>query len=299
MRCLSRRSALNRYNETLSIMPEMASISVPPGREFLERILRRRQERVAAAAARRSQAELERAAARVSRRGFASSLRGHAGASAPAIIAELKQASPSRGRLRDHYQPAAIARGYAEAGAAALSVLTEEDFFLGSLEDLQQARAVVPIPVLRKDFIFSEYQIWEAAAAGADAVLLIVALLDNDQLNRLAAVARRAELEALIEVHDARELQLAAQAGAELIGVNNRDLRSFEVNPGLCLELASSIPPAAVAVAESGIDSRDRLQKLRAAGFTAALIGEHFMRAPDPGQALRSLRRGLDPAMAG
>ncbi len=280
-------------------MPDVASISAPPGRAFLDRILQRRRERVAAAAARHPQAGLERAAARSSRRAFASSLREHAGPAAPAIIAELKQASPSRGKLRDSYHPAAIARGYAEAGAAALSVLTEEDFFLGSLDDLRQVRAAVPIPVLRKDFIFSEYQIWEAAAAGADAILLIVALLDDADLSRLAAEARRAELAALVEVHDARELRRAMEAGAELIGVNNRDLHSFVVDPDLSLELAPSIPASALAVAESGIDSPDRLLRLRAAGFTAALIGEHFMRAPDPGQALRALRRGLDPAVAG
>lgn len=263
---------------------------------FLRQILERRRERVRQAQLLHDEAELRRLAASRQPRDFRSALRP-VSAGLPAIIAELKQASPSRGRLRASYDITALAAGYARAGAAALSVLTEEDFFLGSLEHLRQARAACGLPVLRKDFLFCAYQIWEAAAAGADAVLLIAAMLDDAQLRNLQAEAGQAGLAALVEVHDAAELARALACGSRLIGINNRDLRSFQVDPELCLRLAQSLPPLVLRVAESGIDSPAMLVRLRAAGFDAALIGEHFMRADDPGNALRDLLAQSETAL--
>ncbi len=258
---------------------------------FLRQILARRRERVRQAQAVVSEAELRRLAEGRRPRDFAAALR-RPGA-APAIVAELKRASPSRGRLRDDYDVPRLAGAYARAGAAALSILTEEDYFLGSLEHLRQARQTVALPLLRKDFVFSAYQIWEAAAAGADAVLLIAAMLDDVQLRALQAEASAAGLAALVEVHDAAELARALQAGARLVGVNNRDLRSFQVDPELCLRLAAALPPEVVRVAESGIGSPAMLARLKAAGYEAALIGEHCMRAADPGAALADLLAGV------
>ena len=205
------------------------------------------------------------------------------------IIAECKRRSPARGVLRAEYDPVAIARGYAEAGAAAISVLTEPTFFDGSIEHLEAARAAVGVPLLRKDFIVSEYQLLEAKAAGADAVLLIVAALDPEELASLAAGASRLGLDALVEVHDATELDVAIDAGARIVGVNNRNLRTLEVDVEASDLLIARIPPEVIAVSESGLRSAADVARLRAAGYRAFLIGERFMKERDPGSELRAL----------
>jgi indole-3-glycerol phosphate synthase len=205
------------------------------------------------------------------------------------VIAECKRRSPSRGVLRASYDPAAIARGYAEAGAAAISVLTEPAFFDGSLEHLEAVRAAVGVPVLRKDFIVSEYQLFEARAAGADAVLLIVAALQRGELEPLMARADALGLDALIEVHTAAELGVALDVGARIIGVNNRDLRTLEVDVHASDALVERIPADVVAISESGLRTAADLVRLRALGYRGFLIGERFMTAEDPGGELRGL----------
>jgi indole-3-glycerol phosphate synthase len=205
------------------------------------------------------------------------------------IIAELKKASPSRGLIRENYAPADLAPLLERSGAVALSVLTEEDFFLGSLADLKAARTAVQIPVLRKDFIVDPWQIWEARAAGADTFLLIVAVLDDNSLRELIALGRLLKMEPLVEVHSLAELDRSVSAGARIIGVNNRDLRDFTVRIETSLELVQSIPDNCIAVSESGLRSHDDLVRLRAAGFDAFLIGERLMDAADPAGLLRSL----------
>jgi indole-3-glycerol phosphate synthase len=206
-----------------------------------------------------------------------------------AIIAELKQASPSRGVLCANYDPPTIARGYRNAGACALSVLTDSEFFHGSLEHLRQAKAAANLPVLRKDFTIAEYQLYEAAAAGADAVLLIAAILPGAELAGLLAVSEQLGLDALVEVHTEDELRMALDAGASLLGINNRNLRTFEVSLDTSFRLIPSVPEAALAVCESGLRTASNLERLRAAGFDAFLIGERFMAEPDPGAALARL----------
>ncbi len=208
------------------------------------------------------------------------------------VISELKRASPSRGVLRQEFNPAALASAFEAAGAVALSVLTEPDFFQGGLEHLAIARSVAGLPVLRKDFIFDPYQLFEARAAGADAVLLIVAILGTKELKGLLALSRDLGLAALVEVHSEDELARALDAGAEIIGVNNRDLTTFEVNPEVSLRLIEKIPDNVTAVSESGLRTHADLENLRAAGFDAFLVGEHLMQSPDPGHALRRLLQG-------
>jgi indole-3-glycerol phosphate synthase len=205
------------------------------------------------------------------------------------IIAECKRRSPSRGVLRADYDPIAIAKGYAEAGAAAISVLTEPTFFDGSLEHLAAVRGAVELPLLRKDFIVAEYQLLEAKAAGADAVLLIVAALRPAELKVLHDHATRYGLDALVEVHDARELAIAVDAGARIVGVNNRNLRTLEVDVQASERLIAELPSDIVAVSESGLKDIADLERLRGLGYRAFLIGERFMTAPDPGQALAAL----------
>ena len=205
------------------------------------------------------------------------------------VIAECKRRSPSRGVIRVGYDVTAIAKGYAAAGAAAISVLTEPTFFDGSLADLRGVRGAVDVPVLRKDFIVSEYQLHEARAAGADAVLLIVAALTPMELRELATRAASLELDVLVEVHDASELAIAIDAGALLIGVNNRNLRTLAVNLDASEELVARIPRQIVAVSESGLKTGDDLVRLRACGYRAFLIGERLMGEPDPGAALGAL----------
>lgn len=218
-------------------------------------------------------------------RDFLAALRQHP----LAIIAELKRASPSAGRLREDYRPEALAEELAQAGAAALSVLTEEAFFEGTLEDLRRARRRVSIPVLRKDFLFDPWQVWESRAAGADSFLLIAALLDAALLGELIALGRQLGMEPLVEVHDRDELARAVRAGARLIGVNNRDLYSFRVDLQTSLQLIRHVPDDCLAVSESGLARREQLLELRAAGFRAFLVGEALMRAPAPGAALAAL----------
>ena len=209
---------------------------------------------------------------------------------APRVIAECKRRSPSRGILREGYDPAAHARDYAAAGAAAISVLTEPTFFDGSLDHLRSVRQAVGIPVLRKDFIVTEYQVAEAAWAGADAVLLIVGALERDALGRLLAAARARGLAALVEVHDEEELAVAIDTGAEVIGVNSRNLRTLSVDHDVLMRLIERIPVSAVKVAESGIRTRADLDRLGAAGYDAFLVGERLIATPEPGAALRALR---------
>jgi indole-3-glycerol phosphate synthase len=205
------------------------------------------------------------------------------------VIAELKKASPSKGVLREEYAPATLAASLARAGAAALSVLTEEEFFLGSLADLKAAKKAAGIPVLRKDFIVDPWQVWEARAAGADAFLLIVAILDDGTLRELLELGRSLKMEPLVEVHSREELGRAIAAGARIIGVNNRDLRDFKVRIETSLELIESVPEDCIAVSESGLRTHEDLARLRSAGFDAFLVGEHLMKEADPAVPLRSL----------
>ena len=209
------------------------------------------------------------------------------------IIAEFKRRSPSKGTIRDGANPIEMARAYQAGGAVAMSVLTEEDYFAGSLDDLRQVKSTVDLPVLRKDFIFDEYQVYESAAVGADAILLIVAVLDDELLSRLRRLAEdELGMDALVEVHTSDEMRRAAACGAKLIGVNNRDLRTFEVSLNTSLSLAREAPPEALLISESGLNNSADLERLRDAGYRGFLIGETLMRAEDPEQALRDCRGG-------
>jgi len=208
------------------------------------------------------------------------------------VIAELKKASPSRGIIREDYHPAALAPKLEAAGAAALSVLTEEEFFLGSLAHLKEVKKVTQIPILRKDFIVDAWQVWETRAAGADTFLLIAASLDDALLGELLELGRSLRMEPLVEVHSREELERMIAAGAKIIGVNNRDLRDFEVRLETSLELIETIPDDCIAVSESGLNTHADLAGLRAAGFDAFLVGETVMKAEDPGEPLRALIGG-------
>jgi indole-3-glycerol phosphate synthase len=250
---------------------------------------------VAAAQGRVPAAELERLAGRHQPRGWAAALRRQA-AERTAVIAEIKKASPSKGLIRADFDPAWLARSYHAGGAAALSVLTDEPWFQGSLRNLELASTAVPLPCLRKDFMVDEYQIVEARAHSADAILLIAAALTNGELKQFAATARSFALDVLVEVHTAEELDRVldtlGETGADAIGVNNRDLKTFEVRLETSLDLVGRIPSSVVRVAESGISTADDVQRLHAAGFDAFLIGESLMRQPDPGAALAALLAG-------
>jgi indole-3-glycerol phosphate synthase len=254
---------------------------------------------VAAAKQRVNLAELERRAALHRPRGWAAALRRRA-AEAPAIIAEIKKASPSRGLIRADFDVEYLARRYRAGGAKCLSVLTDEPFFQGSLRNLELASAAVPLPCLRKDFTIDEYQIVEARAHRGDAILLIAAALSNAEMKHFASVADGFSLDVLVEVHTADELDRVldtlGDTGCAAIGVNNRDLKTFEVRLETSLELADRIPAAVIRVAESGISSPDEIARLRAAGFHAFLIGESLMRQPDPGAALAELLAGVPAA---
>lgn len=238
---------------------------------------------------------LEVAAAAHAPRGFRSQLRRVAqDGTGFSVIAELKKASPSKGLIRADFRPSELARDLEQAGAAALSVLTEEQFFQGSLDYLRQASSSCAIPCLRKDFIVDEFQIVEARANCADAVLLIVAALDQKELVSLAGAARAQGLDVLCEAHDERELERALDAGCDLIGINSRNLRTFEVDLGTALRLAETIPATCVRVAESGIHSGADLARLRSAGYEAFLIGEWLMKAERPGEALLELFKEVE-----
>jgi indole-3-glycerol phosphate synthase len=261
-----------------------------PG-NFLDRIIEKKRARLAASVSERPLGEVRRAAE--GRRGEAvrhAFSRALADEGRVNVIAEFKRASPSKGEIRGGADVAGVARAYEAGGAAALSVLTEEDFFRGSLRDLSGAKESTGLPVLRKDFVFDEYQIYEAADAGADAVLLIAAMLDD---GALAGLRRLAEdelgLDALVEVHTAEEMGRAGEAGARLVGVNNRDLRTFQVSLETSVELAAHAPGGALLVSESGLREAADLRRLRAHGYRAFLIGETFMRAERPEEVLRKL----------
>lgn len=232
--------------------------------------------------------DLERRAAAHTPRGFAANLR-RVGQTGPAIIAEIKKASPSRGLIRADFRPSVLAPALESAGAAALSVLTDEEFFQGSLADLEAASAVTSIPVLRKDFILDPFQILEARASGADAILLIVAALADDQIALLHAFATDLGLDVLVEAHDHAEIRRAVDLGARILGVNSRDLRSFTVRSESLLLLAENLPADVLRIAESGIRTAADIASLTAGGYHAFLIGEALMRQPEPAAALALL----------
>ncbi len=227
----------------------------------------------------------ERAPFALPTRGFAAALAGNA----RRIIAEVKRASPSQGTIREDFDPVAIARGFAANGASALSVLTEERFFHGSLNYLERIRAAVAVPLLRKDFTLDGYQLLEARSFGADAVLLIVALLDRVLIKELIAEASALALDALVEVHTESELEIALEAGARLVGINNRDLKTFEVKLETTERLLPLVPPGVAVVCESGFHSPEQMRRVEARGAHVFLIGEALMRAADPGAKLREL----------
>lgn len=254
----------------------------------LEQIIAATRRRVADAKRSASLRELERQAQEHVPRGFRRALadRSRTGA---AVIAELKKASPSRGLIRANFNPALLAQELEAAGAAALSVLTDKEFFQGSLENLRSASSSTKLPCLRKDFIVDEFQLLEARAHSGDAILLIVAVLSKAELIALTTKARAVELDVLCEAHDEEELRRAIDAGCDLVGVNNRNLRTFKVDPQTTLRMAELIPKNVVGVAESGIEKGADVARLRSAGYQAFLIGESLMTAESPGEALRSL----------
>jgi len=257
---------------------------------ILEQIIVRKRAELVAERATADLAALEERRRPV-RRGFRKAL----AVTRPAVIAEIKKASPSAGVIAEDFDPASIATGYQQGGAAALSVLTDKQFFQGSLVDLVRARAATHLPVLRKDFTLDRYHLLQASAEGADAVLLIVAALDDEELKTLLAEARELELDALVEVHDESELERALAVGADLIGVNNRNLKTLEVSLETSLRLAEKLPPGTLAVSESGIRTSNDIRRLMAAGYQAFLIGESLMKQADPGTALAQLIEGARP----
>ena len=258
--------------------------------DILEKIVAVKRLEVAAALGRKPLAAMRAdAESRVLTRDFVAALRDKIAVGQPAVIAEIKKASPSKGVLRADFIPADIAQAYAEHGAACLSVLTDLQFFQGGIDYLKQARASCQLPVLRKDFIVDAYQVYESRAMGADAILLIAAILDDPQMKDFEAIARSLDMAVLVEVHDAPELARALKLKTPLIGINNRDLKTFEVSLDTTLALMRELPADRLLVCESGIQTRDDVLRLGAAGVNAFLVGEAFMRAPDPGAALAEL----------
>jgi indole-3-glycerol phosphate synthase len=229
------------------------------------------------------------AESRVLTRDFEGAMRAKIAAGQAAVIAEIKKASPSKGVLREEFIPADIAQSYAEHGAACLSVLTDKQFFQGSNDYLKQARASCDLPVLRKDFMVDAYQVYEARAIGADCILLIAACLDDAKMAELEAVARSLDMAVLVEVHDRAELERALKLKTRLVGINNRNLRTFEVTLQTTLDMLADVPSDRLLVTESGILSRDDVQRMRQAQVNAFLVGEAFMRAAEPGEALAAL----------
>lgn len=267
--------------------------SAGPRPDVLQEIVQRKHQEVAERAARTPLRELSaRAADAPPVRGFAAAIEAKIAAGNAAVIAEVKKASPSRGVLRADFDPAAIARGYESGGAACLSVLTDVDFFQGDDGHLRQARGACALPVLRKDFIVDPYQVAEARAIGADCILLIVAALDDERLAALSEQALELGMDVLVEVHDMAELERALQVPAPLLGINNRDLRTFAVSLDTTLALKEAVPGDRRLVTESGILAPADVQRMRAAGVDAFLVGEAFMREPDPGAALQRLFSG-------
>ena len=261
--------------------------------DILERIIAIKREEVAACkrekpfiAARR---DAERALRADPPHGFERSMRERIAQGSAAVIAEIKQASPSKGVLRKNFDPPAIAASYERHGAACLSVLTDENFFRGALGDLRAARSACALPALRKDFIVDAYQIYEARSNGADAILLIVAVLEDAQLADFEGIAHDLDMDVLVEVHAADELERALKLDTALVGINNRNLRSFDVSLDTTLSLLPRMPPDRLVVTESGIRTREDVARVRAAGVHAFLVGEAFMRAKEPGEALEAL----------
>ncbi len=258
--------------------------------DILERIVAVKREEIDAARKRRSLASLrDEAEARRDVRGFEAALRAKLAAGKAAVIAEVKKASPSKGVLREHFVPAEIAASYERGGAACLSVLTDEQFFQGCRVFLEDARSACTLPVLRKDFIVDAYQVFETRAMGADCILLIVACLDDALMADLEAQAHALNLGVLVEVHDRAELDRALHLKTLLVGINNRNLRSFEVSLDTTLTLLPAVPPDRLLVTESGVLATVDVQRMRSAGVNTFLVGEAFMRAPDPGAALAGL----------
>ena len=258
--------------------------------DILERIVAVKRDEVAAGRAQRSLASWrEEAEARRDVRGFAAALRAKVAAGHAAVIAEVKKASPSKGVLRERFVPAEIAASYAAHGAACLSVLTAERFFQGAAAYLQQARAACPLPALRKDFMVDEYQVVEARALGADCILLIAACLDDARMADLDSCALALGMDVLVEVHDGAELDRALRLKTPLVGINNRNLRTFDVSLDTTIGLLPRVPADRLLVTESGILAPADVQRMRGAGVHAFLVGEAFMRAPDPGVALATL----------
>jgi indole-3-glycerol phosphate synthase len=261
--------------------------------DILQSILARKREEIAQRSAQVALREvIARAVDAPPPRGFVDALRAKIAAGLPAVIAEVKKASPSKGVMRADFRPSEIARSYAAGGAACLSVLTDVDFFQGADEYLQQARDACPLPVLRKDFTIDAYQVYEARMLGADCILLIVATLDDAALRELAALAMRLGMDVLVEVHDGAELDRALATEAPLIGINNRNLRTFETRLETTLDLLGRVPADRLLVTESGIHTPDDVARMRAADVHAFLVGEAFMRAPDPGAELQRLFGG-------
>lgn len=258
--------------------------------DILNKIVAVKREEVAAGLKKKSLAAMRAdAESRVLTRDFEGALRSKIAAGQAAVIAEVKKASPSKGVLREEFIPADIAQSYAEFGAACLSVLTDQQFFQGSNDYLKQARASCQLPVLRKDFMVDAYQVYEARAIGADAILLIAACLDDAQMADLEAVARSLDMAVLVEVHDRAELARALQLKTRLVGINNRDLRSFEVNLQTTLDMLPDVPADRLLITESGILTKADVQRMRDAHVHAFLVGEAFMRAKEPGEALAEL----------
>lgn len=259
--------------------------------DILQKILNTKREELAAAKAQRSAASLlaDAEACIGGQRGFTQAMLTRIDAGKPAVIAEIKKASPSKGVLRADFRPAEIARSYAQHGAACLSVLTDVQYFQGSTEYLKQARAACALPVIRKDFLIDEYQVFEAAVMGADAVLLIVAALDDAQLRDLEQAAQALKLDVLVEVHDAPELERALRLKTPLLGINNRNLKTFEVTLDTTLNLLKQIPQDKRVITESGIATAQDVKRMREANVHGFLVGETFMRAHDPGAALQAL----------
>ncbi len=258
--------------------------------DILNKICAVKVEEVAAASALkplgtiRAEAEAQPAA-----RDFVGAIRDKIAAGSAAVISEIKKASPSKGVIREDFRPAEIARAYEQAGAACLSVLTDRPFFQGAPEYLQAARAACALPVLRKDFLVDPYQVFEARAMGADAILLIAACLDLAQMREMESIASALGMSVLVEVHDGAELEQALQLQTPLVGINNRNLRTFEVSLQTTLDLLSAIPADRIVVTESGILRPEDVSLMRGKGVNAFLVGEAFMRVPDPGQGLRAL----------
>lgn len=258
--------------------------------DILKKIIARKQAEIAAGLQAVSLPEMrERAQAAEAGRGFVAAIRARLAAGDSAVIAEIKKASPSKGVIREDFQPAEIAASYAQGGAACLSVLTDRDFFQGCNGYLQQARAACDLPVIRKDFIIDDYQVYEARAIGADCILLIVAALDDQRLASLSALAQSLGMDVLVEVHDAVELQRALPLKLTLVGINNRNLRTFEVSLNNTIELLAQIPDDRIVVTESAIHAPADVALMREQGVNAFLVGEAFMRADDPGAKLAEL----------